>query len=328
MKIQIIPILLTIFLTACAPVAIAVPSAEAAVTLTPTPILEATATAMARPTATENPLAGAPDETATGKDAKGNWIRPATNPDGTPLLDSKGKQVFETWYTFSSGPSGETLSGWFEDHIRNGDYIPILQAGGSVKEGLPMQFKVKDGINAKYLEHEPLTGAEPGGFMGTVEMLLWNRYNMEQTQKVSLGDFFKTIWPNNFSINLTDAQGKQHTIYGDTLFTVVLVDPSDISEPDWTLPNRSGPATKILSKAIYDNEKNEVTILVANTKPVDQWSDQDFIDSILWPYGYALLLPYQTRETLNTYSPNHVNAGSLANMALKGDPYFVISDSP
>jgi len=56
---------------------------------TPTP----TPTPKLTPTPTENPLAGAPDETATGKDKNGNWIRPAQNPDGTPLRDSKGRQV-------------------------------------------------------------------------------------------------------------------------------------------------------------------------------------------------------------------------------------------
>lgn len=333
MKIQIIPILLTIFLTACAPVAIAVPSAEAAVTLTPTPILEATATAMARPTATENPLAGAPDETATGKDAKGNWIRPATNPDGTPLLDSKGKQVFETWYTFPSGPSGETLSGWFEDHIKEGTLnggIPVVDKTAQTKSGLPIYFMVKDGIKAKFLQHIPGTGMDPGvNYNGNALYTLISRYYQKPISQVSSSEMenFGKIWPNNFSINLTDAQGKPRTIYGDTSFTIVLVGPEDIPTPDFVLGRATSPISNYFT--FFDESSHSVKILVSTTKPFDQYTNKEMMDIILDQIGHILVFSDLNPKLWGADPGKAAQATSLANMALKGNiPYFIISDTP
>lgn len=289
-------------------------------------VATATVTAIPTATVTENPLAGAPEGT-TAKDKDGNWIRPATNPDGTPLIDSKGKQVYETWLTFPSGPSGETISGWFENHVKDGTSIPILQEGGSVKEGLPMQFVVKDGVAAPYLKHEPLTGVEPGGFMGTVEMLLWQRYNLEQAQPVELGNFFKEIWPNNFSINLVDAQGNPHTIYSDTSFTVVLVNPLDIPEPDFSFGKLG--TSGIYYNTTFDDVSHSVTILMATDKPFDTFSNQEKMKFLLNQIGHILVFPDLDPTLWKTDTSKAAQATSLATMSLKGNlPYFILSDSP
>ena len=321
-------------LTACQPFVESKPATSTAIPTATVEVLPTSTTAPtqipATPTATSDPNM---PKSATGKNANNNWIKPLLDANGNLLKDHLGNQVYATWETYPVGINGQTITGWFVNHIRNGINIPIVDAINLLKAGMPMHFMVKEKIVAKYLEHKPNTGADPGvDYLGNVQALLESRYYEKPFHQISTSegmDFLTTIFPNNFAKPVTDAQGNSHTIYGDESFTVVLADPSDIPNPDFVIPNDSGPATSILSATIFDDEHRSVTILVANTKPYPL-SDQDLIGTILRPLGHDIVFADLSQKAWKNALYSQIgNADSFAYMALKGTPsYFTLSDLP
>ncbi|MGA7195117.1 MAG: hypothetical protein WBW94_15960 [Anaerolineales bacterium] len=319
-------------LSACATATTAAPTAFPEITSTSIPTsIPPTATIAPSPTVDPNMPVG-----ATGKDANNNWIKPLLDASGKQVVSENGQPVNETWETYSSGPNGETINGWFVDHIKNPTVpggIPFEDAPQKTLKpsAMVIDFKVKDGIKAPYLEH--MAGSDSQGdftYSTNALNILMDRYYGKSPSSIStseLRDFLNNKFPNDFSISLTDAQGNPHTIYGDEKFTIVLVDPVDIPNSDF-IPVRPNQST-ILSFTTFDDKAHSVTILVANTIPFDQLSTEDFMRVVFNPYGHVLAFSDLNPKLWVQEPETAAEATSFATLGLKGSsPYFTLSDSP
>jgi hypothetical protein len=314
-------LLLSIFLASCAnavtPTSNVTVTRFAELTVTFTPVPTSMPTEIP-PTPSETPDPNRPPD-ATGQDKDG-YYKEIDGVKYRQVLDSK---------------SNVLVDGWFGDHIKNPTYkggIPSMdEPGFSLKPAMPIYFRVKDGITAMYLVHVTNLDFKGGNTYSVNAMdTLMSRYYGKPLSHIStteLRNFFNNIFPNEFSVSLTDAQGNTHAIYGDTSFTIVLVDPADIPNPDLNIPNRPNQPN-ILAFTIFDDAAHSVTILVANTAPIDSLSDQQFINTILIPYGHVLVFPDLNPSLWRANPGMASNATSFATMAFKGTPYFTLSDSP
>lgn len=294
-------------------------TSKVTVTFTPPPTQTPTITS----TATEIPDPNAPAD-MTG-------VTREKNADGTYDYFRTVEGEKQQWQVVMDGET-VVFSDWTVDHIKDSDYIPMMPGGGHVAEGFPMQFFVQDGLSANYISHPTGAGMKAGGYMGSVEMVLYNRYKLEHPE-ITRQDFWNTIWPDKYETTVTDVDGKDHTITDNTSFKIVLVDADSLNDDagnlsfDFKTKTISG-RSDILSRTIFDDDSHTVTILVASSLPVNELNDQEFIETLLVPFGHILVIPDQAQKNW-LGSGLAQRAGSIANMALKGDPsYFTISDSP
>jgi hypothetical protein len=328
---------LSIFFASCASTPIPA-TATPVMTQTSAPTATLAFTDTPQPTPTETPDPNRPPG-AIGQDEFGNYIKPWVKADGTPVIAENGTQLYETWVSVPVGPNGEMFNSWTEPHIKN----PTLNGGIPVLEipeygfvpVMPISFFVKDGIqNVKFLGHILSPDKEGVDYAGQTRMILEDRSILDentQNRRTTKAERvkFRLNYPDSLKIKTVDAQGNSHTLGGDTSFTIVLVDPSDIPNPDFLIGDYQGSSTVFAST--FDDDKNTVTILVASTISVDQAPDpEDFtIRLVLEPIGFVLTLPIQSQEKMKAYPGKYPSPWILANMALKGDPpYFTLSDSP
>lgn len=310
-----LPFILLIFLlSACASAQntpVIVPTATSVVVKkTPTPRPSSTPEA----TRTPDPMANAPD-----------------GADGYETVD--GKVVFfklgvdgktHNYDTGFKTPESEII--WASSHIKNPTFkggIPSVdEPGYGLQPAIPINIQVKLGIQAPYIEHisnPDYTGGQT--YSMNAHRVLRLRMGITDQLKFNL-----EIFPDKFEIQLTDKQGNPHTIYGDTSFKIILVDPADIPNPDFQVPKKN---PNILSFTIFDDKAHTVTILVANTKPIDQLSDEEFMNTLLYQYGHILVFSDLSQDVWWADPGKASVATSFATMSRKGSPkYFELSPSP
>ncbi len=301
-------LLLSIFLASCGTLA----APQPIVTFTPT-LIPKTATPLPtntpEPTSTKDPMAGAP-----------------YGADGVETID--GKEVFyklgedgktHNYDTGFKDPEGNII--WVSSHTKGNEYIPMLPGGGIVEEGFPMQFFVQDGLDLGFISHTPGSGMKAGGYMGAVEMVLYNRYKLEHPG-TTRQDFWNDIWPGQYNVTVTDAEGNVHSITSDTAFKIILVGREIISNPDFQIPKKN---PEILSRTIFDHDANTVTILVANTKSA--LSDVDFMNTLLFPFGHIMVFSDLSQDAWWADPGKAMNAGTFSHTALK-DKYISPPKTP
>ena len=113
-------------LSSCSTPMSATPTALAETTPTSTPTsIPPTATIEPSPTVDPNMPKG-----TTGKDLQGHYIKPLLDASGKQVIAENGQLMNETYLTFPSGPNGEKITGWFVNHVKNPNGIPLINFHG------------------------------------------------------------------------------------------------------------------------------------------------------------------------------------------------------
>ena len=231
---------------------------------------------------------------ATGRDADGNWTRTVTE---------NGGPVVETWRTIPTGDNGETMTGWFGDHVigaqYNGGMPAIDQEADGYGQRISIHFEVKDGIDAPFIHHTSSLGSSTSlDFTRLLFTRLLERYykkpftNITDSEYTQFrADLYDSTSQNygKLSIPVTDANGNTFNlmINDNTRINIYLVNPEDIT-PDLK-------AADMRSVTTGDNQET-LTIIIADTKQVASLSDPDFADLILFSAMKAIVYQDQSQK--------------------------------
>jgi hypothetical protein len=320
MKIQIVPILLTIFLTACAPVATAMPIATATITPKPTHTNtpEATKTATAIPTATEIPVgafhpkfpeAGPRPEGAAGIDPVAKeWVK--SNPEHPD-------KPFH-WKTVTDPKRNETLTqGWYENIIVNSGGEMKLITGGAYPTSVGTSIWCEEGLQCPSIEgkvSDTMTSDSfPPRLMQQIYTRIsgktWNNATMEEK-----GAFLTNLGSNGVDISFTTARGDQY-VY-NTSSKIQIYISKKLENPD-------------ISKGFYkfsirgDNQHN-LNVVIEPTKSMETMSHHEVKNTI---FDGALTVFFtddlSLASILKSWTPGF---SALTGYLINGsDPYLTIT---
>ncbi len=282
------------------------PLPSATVTLSPSP---------ATPTETRDPNM---PPGATGKDAQGNYIKTVTE---------NGKQVTYTSEAVPTGSKGETKNMWVTSHVINPTFnggIPAIdQPADGYEPGISIQFEVKEGIQAPFIQHaNNLDSSNNINFTRLLYGTLMERYFGKNLLKISNTDqvqFGKDWNAGKLSIPVTDANGNTYDlpINDNTRANIILVNPEDITTSDYQ-------DKFINSTTTFKN--GVLTITVASTTPPESLSKDYFTFLIL---SRLMQIFVTQNQSLDYFKNNKMfiisKVDQLDNLAVNGqNPLFTI----
>ncbi len=277
-------LLLSIFLAACA-------NAE-----TPTPVVTETSmatetlvftdTPQTPPTETPDPLAGAP-EGATGKDAKGNYIKTVVE-NGYPY-EFTWHEGLKTW----ARPLGK-MFGW-DWSLDNGFPVRWFMAegveGGNIKEIVHQEF-----VASAFDDRSPLAGS--------INAIIKDRLGLSPSQLT--GDLFdKGV---KFSYIVDDAS-HEVTFDKDTGIKVFIVPPESLEGQEGVSHVTDGrvgnDALSLFSKLVGIDKEGELVFVVASPVPLDQLSEEHLRHMLVLNFTNFISGVDQTRQAYSTPVDRH-----------------------
>ena len=300
--------LLTMFvvlLNSCAPNAALNVTATPLATIasTSTPVLTATPTITPTPTNTPDPNMPAD---AMRKDANENWIKPAVDASGKPLLDEHNNPIYDIWETIHFVGDPENVTGhWFAPHVINGSLnggIPLHLSGDDpygYPDMIPMFINFIDGMIGPYFEHPAAPGKGAGasftGFLNTeIGKRYWqDTYGTNETNN-TLPETLTKMENGELSIPFDGPAGSFVFKPGDKggLIVNVLndwdaVDPAkDPRFMEWSYYDPNG--AKFRSMTIGNNSGDTVVYIVSQ-KPISTLTTDEIDTMILFAFARVIM---------------------------------------
>ena len=307
-------ILITLFvvlLNSCAQNAsqnVAVNSSELAVTSTIALPPAPSQTPTISPTPTETPDPNKPID-ATGKDAKGNYIK----------VENGVTYTRET--NVPTGDNGDVMSRWFKSMLVAS---AIDQPGNGMKPIITVDIRAKQGINVPTLTHTEFTGStNDTNYTRVVFSDLTERVYGKSLLFISPSDQTKealalygidpqTNGTVSLPITLANGETVNLPLNPNTNFIIRVADQADITNPDFKTDT-------LISVTTVDVQTATVTITVAPTGDLTKYTNKDWAELLLLPLNRIFIQPDLSQKRWDTYQGEVAAVQDLDNLAI-ADP--------